>query len=370
MNIVDDLVAAISESAPVQRTLQDIIRESLIPQGVAVPKPDIVFGINNVPVFTKRSISVLIGRAKSGKTTVTSWIASQSINKTIKVLWIDTEQGLYYGSRTQDWILRMSGLTTSEYLQFYDLKIFNPNERVEMIEEIIKMFSPDLVVVDGIRDLVFDINNPEQATNMVGYLMKWAEVYNCHILNILHQNKGNDHARGHLGTEMINKSESVIKVEQGDDKLIVCTPEYTRSAPFKAFAFDRDEHGMPQLVEGFSGKIVTSGQSSAGDKKVIDPTDPSWNSAHVEIVEKIFSMDNLLKYDDVLKNIIYYFDKIGVKLGKSKAEKFFTHYTMTGIIWKNPYVKGYAKYEKNPQWTGFPYNPRALNPQQGDEAPF
>jgi hypothetical protein len=23
---------------------------------------------------------------------------------------------------------------------------------------------------------------------------------------------------------------------------------------------------------------------------------------------------------------------------------------MTGIIWKNPYVKGFAKYQKNPKW--------------------
>lgn len=366
---IDNLIKDINDSAPVQKTLQDTIRESLIPQGIAVPKPDVVFGINGIPIFTKRSISVLIGRAKSGKTTVTSWIASQSIGKEIKTLWIDTEQGLYYGSRTQDWILRMSGLPTSPHLQFYDLKIFNPSERIAMIEEIIKMFTPDLIVIDGIRDLVFDINNPDEATRRTGDLMRWAELYDVHILSILHQNKGNEHARGHLGTEMINKSESVIKVEVGDDKLIVCTPEYTRSAAFAPFAFDRDEHGIPFIVEGFSGVIATSG-GSGSKAKSIDPTDVSWNEAHEDIVAKIFATEEFLKYDDVLKNIIYYFDKSGVQIGKSKAEKFMTHYTMSGIIWKNPHIKGYAKYQKNPKWLGFPYVANKFTPIEGDVSPF
>jgi KaiC/GvpD/RAD55 family RecA-like ATPase len=371
MELVEGLVKAISDSAPApEKTLQDIIRESLIPQGIEVPKPEIVFGVNGIPIFTKKSISVLIGRAKSGKTTVTSWIVSQSIKENTRVLWIDTEQGLYYGSRTQHWILSMSGLASSEYLQFYDLKIFSPTKRIEMVEEIIKMFTPDLVVIDGVRDLVFDINNPEEATNRTGDLMRWAELYNVHILSILHQNKGNEHARGHLGTEMINKSESVVKVEVGEDKLIVCSPEYTRSAPFQPFAFDRDEYGMPYIVEGFAGAVATSGGSAAAGKREIDPTDPVWNSAHEDIVSKVFSNEEFLKYDDLLKNIIYYFDKSGVKFGKSKGEKFVTHYMMSGIIWKNPHIKGFAKYQKNPKWLGFPYVAPTLSALSEKEPPF
>lgn len=366
---VIQLVKDINDSAPVEKTLQDIIAESLIPQGIEVPKPEIVFGINGIPVFTKKSISVLIGRAKSGKTTVTSWIVSQSIQRNIKVLWLDTEQGLYYGSRTQHWILSMSGLASSPNLQFYDLKIFNPTKRAEMIEEIIKMFTPDLVIVDGIRDLVFDINNPEEATLRTGDLMRWAELYDVHILSILHQNKGNDHARGHLGTEMINKSESVIKVEQNEDKLIVCSPEYTRSAPFVPFAFDRDEHGMPVLVEGFSGAIATSGGGSKA-KQVVDPTDPSWNEAHTRIVDFVFSNNEYLKYSELIDFIWNYFQKNGGSVGKSKARDFIAHYLLTGIIWVNPYVKGHAKYQKNPKWMGFPYVEKRMTAIQGEEAPF
>lgn len=357
---VQSLIDSINEDVVIEPTIHDLIQASLIPQGIEVPKPDIVFGINDISILTKKSISTLIGRAKSGKTTVTSWIVSKSILDDINVLWIDTEQGLYYGSRTQHWILSMSNLTQSECLQFYDLKTFTPSKRVSMIEEIIKMFKPDLVVVDGIRDLVFDINNPEQATIIVGDLMRWADHYDCHILNILHQNKGNEHARGHLGTEMINKSESVIKVEADEDKLIVCTPEYTRSKAFDAIAFDRDSSGMPFLVEGYAGKIKTSSKNS---KRGIDPTDINLNSTHETVVNAVFSKQEHLTKEEVNNNIMHYFKSQGVDVGRNKAIEFVTHYLQIGIIWKNPYIKGFAKFGKNPKFdpmTLINYDPSLL----------
>lgn len=345
---VQSLIDEINAGAPpIEPSIQELILASIIPQGIDVPKPDVVFEINGLSVLTKKSISTLIGRAKSGKTTVTSWVVSQSIQSNISTLWIDTEQGLYYGSRTQHWILSMSNLTSSPYLQFYDLKTFTPSKRVAMIEEIIKLFKPDLVVVDGIRDLVFDINNPEQATIIVGDLMRWADHYDCHIVNILHQNKGNEHARGHLGTEMINKSESVIKVEADEDKLIVCTPEYTRSKAFDIFAFDRNSDGMPFIVEGYAGKIKTN---STSKKKGIDPTDISLNHLHEEIVNKVFSKQEHLTKEEVNLNLMHYFKSNGMDVGRNKAIEFVTHYLMIGIIWKNPYIKGFAKFGKNPKF--------------------
>lgn len=364
--IVQKLIDDVNSQAPEQKSLIDLILESLIPQGVEVPKPDLVFGINGIPVFTKKSISTLIGRAKAGKTTVTAWIVSQSINKDINVLWVDTEQGLYYGSRTQHWVLSMAGLKGSDSLQFYDLKIFNPKQRIEMVELIIKEFKPDLVVIDGIRDLVFDINNPDEATVTTGNLMRWADQYDCHILNLLHQNKGNEHARGHLGTEMINKSETVIKVERNEDKLIVCTPEFTRSEPFETFAFDRDDHGMPQIVDGYAVKITTSVGKSG--RRSIDPTDLSYSHVHPEIIDKVFSKSEYLKYSDLIDNIKYYFQLNGVDLGRNKAIEFATHYIMCGAIWKNTYVKGYAKYQKHPKYTGLEFT--ANVPVVSDDAPF
>ena len=62
-----------------------------------------------------------------------------------------------------------------------------------------------LVVIDGIRDLMLDINNSTEATKLVGDLMQWTSEQNIHIQTVLTSTKGDDNARGHIGTELNNK---------------------------------------------------------------------------------------------------------------------------------------------------------------------
>ena len=375
------LIEDVNNSAPEPKDIQSLIKQALIPQGIEIPKPDLVFAINGIPLFTKKSISTLIGKAKAGKTTVTSWIVAQSIKEDIITLWIDTEQGQYYGSRTQSWVLHIAGYKTSEKLFFYDLKIHTPQQRIEMIELIIEGLKPDLVILDGIRDLVYDINSPEEATTKTGHLMRWAEQYNIHIMAVLHQNKGNDHARGHLGTEMINKSETVIKVEQNEEKLIVCSPEYTRSKAFDVFAFNRDEHGVPFIVEGFAGAIST--QSGDGKKSKINPWDPSYDNVYPSMVDYIFSTKENLTLGNFKDSVKAYMMKNGVEIGTPKANEFTARLLEIGIVWENPYIKQRMgqmqknpKYVPKPVWVESPkienlYNNQPIIPKpDNDDPPF
>lgn len=87
-----------------------------------------------------------------------------------------------------------------------------------------------LVIIDGIRDLMLDINNPREATLIVNYLMKWTEEFNLHIHTVIHQNKGDENARGHIGTEINNKSETVLRVEKdkNDDAISTVEAVYIR----------------------------------------------------------------------------------------------------------------------------------------------
>jgi len=277
---------------------EQLAKDHLIPQGIEVPAPEIVFGINDIPLLTKKSLSLLIAKAKAGKTTVAAWIISQAILNNTRVLWIDTEQGMYYASRTQHWILSIAGLPKSECLEFYDLKIHAPNVRIEIIEYLLSTKQFDLIVIDGIRDLVFDINSPEEATNTATNLMRWAELYDCHLLNILHQNKGNEHARGHLGSELVNKAELVLKVSQDDEKQIIVEPEFSRGAPFDAFAINRDDTGKPYLVDGF----ILKSSKSESKSKVLLPNEIH-ESTHLEILQKVFKAEHQKKYSEFLLSL-------------------------------------------------------------------
>jgi hypothetical protein len=308
--------------------------QHLIPQGIEIPPPEVVFEIGDIPMLTKKSISLLIAKAKAGKTTVAAWIIAQAIKLGIRVLWIDTEQGLYYGSRTQSWILSIAELQTSENLFFYDLKIHAPDIRIHIIQSLVQTGKYDLVVIDGVRDLVFDINSPEEATNIATHLMRWAELFNCHILTILHQNKGNEHARGHLGAEMVNKAETVIKVSQNDCKEIIVEPEFTRGKPFETFAFNRDEHGTPILIENWA--FSKESGTTTSKRKVQQPSEVS-KTYHFAVLEKVFNNDAELKSGDFLAGLMAAWSTV-VYDGKtdlmslSRAKVFHSYYLQEKLV--------------------------------------
>ena len=68
----NSLVEEISKEAKPSKTTLDLAEEALIPQGIEIPKPELIFALDGIPLFTKKSLSVLKGKAKSGKTTCTT----------------------------------------------------------------------------------------------------------------------------------------------------------------------------------------------------------------------------------------------------------------------------------------------------------
>ncbi len=45
-----------------------------------------------------------------------------------------------------------------------------------------------LLIIDGIRDLMYDINSPSESTDLINLLMRWSSGYNLHIHTVLHLN--------------------------------------------------------------------------------------------------------------------------------------------------------------------------------------
>ena len=72
---------------------------------------------------------------------------------------------------------------------------------------------------------------------------------------VLHQNKNDLNARGHIGTEIDNKAEttlSVAKSKQNKD-ISEVNPDYCRNLDFEPFAFTMDEDFKPVLIGLHSG---------------------------------------------------------------------------------------------------------------------
>lgn len=300
----------------------------LVPQDEEIPAPESVFSIGGNPILTKKSLSAVIAKAKQGKTTVVVWLVAQMLLGQ-KVLWIDTEQGLYYSSRTQHWVLDIAGHEYARNLYFFDFKIFPPDERIKLVDALLEAGDYDLMVIDGIRDLLFDINSPEEATIISTHLMRWAEAHNIHIINVLHTNKGDGNARGHLGSELVNKAETVLKVELEDEtKNILVTPEFTRGKPFDEFALYRDENGVPCLLDGWEKKE----RETARNKKSEANEFPE--EVHVKALQKVFSgSSNKMTSGDFVAALSAAWPAIGgEEMSVTRAKKFRAFYVQNGYI--------------------------------------
>lgn len=250
---------------------------------------------------TKGNFSVIIGKAKSKKTGLVSLIVSQYVkeNPGKLVLYFDTEQdehdsqriGFRYAEHTQN----------DEDVILVRLREESVSERLKKIDEIIKGTDGiDLIIIDGVRDLVTSINDEEQATLINTKLLQWTGEKKTHIITVIHQNKGDNNARGHLGTELINKSELVLSVTKDIDNesQSIVKKELDRSAPdFPDFILSINDKDKV-VIEGITSKKTNSqGNKKLGLKDIADHT---WTN---EILPRIFSKNKELKHNELVTEI-------------------------------------------------------------------
>ena len=113
-------------------------------------------------------------------------------------------------------ILRLAGPTDKDRddFVFIVLREQTPDKRKQIIGYMLEKICPmwGYFIIDGIRDLMYDINSPSESTDLINLLMRWSSGYNLHIHTVLHLNKGDDNTRGHIGTELNNKAETVLQI--------------------------------------------------------------------------------------------------------------------------------------------------------------
>ena len=241
---------------------------------------EFLFRLFGRPCFPRRELVAITGKAKSGKTFVTSMLmaccqsrdvlAFQRIgDEPLRVLWYDTEQS---DESTQD-ILKNRIMTliktTTDLTDSTDnnscnscnslfeknIDVFNVRgvawkERRDLLREAVTRCKPDLVIVDGIRDLVNDINDGVLAQEVMEELMHLATQKNCCIVCVLHQNKGSeDHnLRGWIGTELMNKAFEVYACEKMmPQRVFKLEQTLTRKYDIEqALYFEVGEDGLPK----------------------------------------------------------------------------------------------------------------------------
>ena len=222
------------------------------------PKP--IIELDGAVIASEGNISAVVGEAKSKKTFLCTAIVGDLIRllrkesrfgvtkRLCNVLWIDTEQSEIHVRRVVERLLTLTESPCEKdhpLLKTLKLRELCPLDRKDILLKSIEAYKPKLIVLDGISDLQHNTNDLEESEAIVTTLMALSTVYECHIMCVLHTNPGSDKARGHTGSALQRKAETVLYVRKVGDVSVV-EPQFCRNEPFERFAFRINDEGLPE----------------------------------------------------------------------------------------------------------------------------
>lgn len=321
-NLVKGRLAIHNQAAKKLTPCDELLQYRVMPE-TELPPLEFLFKMNGVECFPRAELVANTGKAKSGKTFFLSIVMACCLKKNvlglervrdtpIRVLWYDTEQSAQSTQKILvNRIIPLSRCLKEEGRSQKEEGInLNPNlnpeegrcekeeesqlndqffvfnvrgigweKRRELLATAINEIKPDLVIVDGIKDLITDINDGTQATTVVEDQMGLAQTYNCCIVDVLHQNKNDAdrNMRGWIGTELTNKAFEVwscaivsntdtFKVEQIMSRMKRCEEN---------LYYQLDDNALPvscqkpdeQPRDPASGRYISKKNDKTGDEK-------------------------------------------------------------------------------------------------------
>ena len=219
-----------------------------------------------IALGTYGNLSVITAPPKTKKTFFVSLLASAYLSGSniyggeIKghrddgdLIHFDTEQGNWHASKVFKRPLDMDSKIPTDKYHTFALRTIGHKERLEFIEYYLreKINKPSLVIIDGVADLLADVNNIEQSNELVSALMRISTQCNVHIICVIHQNFGSQKlGTGHLGSALEKKAETVISLEANTVNRDWVTVKCGRSRGycFNTFSFEVNEKGLPTIV--------------------------------------------------------------------------------------------------------------------------
>lgn len=301
----DDLIKEIGNLAHVPDELQELWDDRLL---IDEPEDDTpILFVNEIPVLIEGNHTLILGKKKSRKTLFLVWQIAQSHEP---VLYFDTEQG-----RKHAWLIRHKVKQISGHdLPVFFLRGMSPSDRKDFIKQTLLHWKdkPKYIVIDGIRDLMANINDPVESTELIVWLEAIIKEFGVSILNVLHTNKNDNNARGHIGTELGNKCFMVIEIEKDQQSGVsLCKCADSRDEPFETFAFQHGPDGLPEIVSmPVKGKVMTEDQER-------------------ELLKHVFDGE-VLSFTEMIDQI-----KIHFEVGRNKALQMSGQYQRKGLIVKS-----------------------------------
>ena len=318
------------------------------------------------PCFPRKDLSVFAGVAKTGKTFVTSMLmaaattsedepsvlALKRIRKEpLKVMWYDTEQSLETTKEIMvKRIAKMVGGTFPDTQFFvFNVRAMTFEERKKMLGVAIESYQPDIVIVDGIADLLADINDGPKAIELISELLRLADKNNCNITLNIHLNRSGEKSnlRGWLGSMLLQKAFEVFncaKVFKTD----VLSVELFMSRKVNesvTFYYKINNQGLPESTEEpdtqqrdengrFVGQEAQKGRSglkfNSDYQRDDSDSDKGWSWDLRRLFSDAMQNSAMMGYDDLKTRVM----KLGNIIRSSYYETVFAMAEEQGFVKK------------------------------------
>lgn len=343
------------QPATFEQSAMDELRPYLLDASKDYSEPFYMLEYNGVPFSPLGGIQALSGQKKNGKTFVIAQLIAACLapdeprvhdnlpgltipRRTLEhlghlpvVLWIDTEMEELNSAkvlRRVHWLVGQDFKVPHERFHVLWMRTVEGTDnepafkkRWRLIKLAIEIMHPDIVFIDGVRDIIGDFNDNAASSQLVQELMATAEKHHICIWNVLHMNPrpGNDDEskmRGHLGTELGNKvTDTLVSIKKKQGSLVTFTVKQmdARGKDMEDWQFEVTEQagalGIPRIIP-----------QSAVQKAIQQERDTEENMVRetVRVLRELIYPPSSDFFTNILKGLK---DKLHV--GENKAKTYF-----------------------------------------------
>lgn len=219
--------------------LYDTIRGVYSPQHhnveSAYPRTTLHFG--DIQIGSTGNITSIVAQPTAGKTHICEAIIASRINQgttdtlsfelspnnSAMIGYLETELSQYDAQSGYNRIIKRSNINkdspTDMYFSYLNIKKLSISDitgigRQELLFRIIEDPLYDTIIIDGIADFVYSVNDERECSILINKILSGIEEYRKLLVVTLHVNPKDPKPRGHLGSEVLRKSEGVIYVSR------------------------------------------------------------------------------------------------------------------------------------------------------------
>ncbi len=200
-----------------------------------IARPEFLLKIGGIDVMPRHELTTITGKAGQGKSYLNIIIMGAllkgepvlnivPLRPVQRILYVDTEQSEYDVAERSNAVFRAMGWQEYPYisddtLRYLRLRTADSNEeRAEITKLVIDDFHPDVVFLDGLTDFVVDLDDKNEAHDIVASYLKMIDTTDSNVIATIHQNEGSDNGklREFVGSEIMRKSRTIITVSVQD----------------------------------------------------------------------------------------------------------------------------------------------------------